>query len=114
MKAPIILLIVVLIATAAGMALYATQKQEEVSVPVPTPVQTEERYMDIETYMRTSISELSPIESQLGGTFFVTDIQIEDGTGVVEYEDGHNAYTADFTYVIAENGKPEVLSFTVR
>lgn len=73
-----------------------------------------ERYMDIETYVRTSISELSPVKEVLGGTFYVTKIETADGNGIVEYEDGHIALIADFTYTIDEVGKPTLTSFTVR
>lgn len=72
------------------------------------------RYMDIETYVRTNISEISPVKEQLGGTFQVTALEIKDSSGTVSYEDGHNAYTADFTYEVAEDGKPTVKTFEVR
>lgn len=72
------------------------------------------RYMDIETYVTRNISTVSPVKEQLGGTFYVTKIETREGKGVVEYEDGHNAYTADFTYTIEDTGKPSLTSFTVR
>lgn len=72
------------------------------------------RYMDIETYIRNTISEISPVKEQLGGTFYVTNIETGGGVGSVEYEDGHNAYVADFTYEISADGKPEVLTFTLK
>lgn len=71
------------------------------------------RLMDIDTYVRMNISGLSPIKEQLGGTFYVTKIETKDGTGVVSYEDGHNAYTADFTYLITDAGIA-IESFNVR
>lgn len=70
--------------------------------------------MDIESYVRNSISELSPIKEQVGGKFYVTYIETSEGVGIVSYEDGHNAYVADFRYEINESGKPSVSSFTVR
>ena len=70
--------------------------------------------MDIETFVRTNISTLSPVHEQLGGTFYVTSIEAHGGTGSVSYEDGHNAYTADFIYSVSQDGKPSVTSFTVR
>ncbi|MBU2104144.1 hypothetical protein KJ848_03645 [Patescibacteria group bacterium] len=81
-------------------------------VVAPEPVA--ESSMDIETYVRTSLSELSEEKEQLGGTFYITHIETENGVGVVEYEDGHNAYTADFTYQITEEGEPQVLTFEIR
>lgn len=84
--------------------------------PAPQPATTTEpaRYMDIDSYVKSNISGLSSIKEQLGGTFFVTKIESGDGKGVVEYEDGHNAYTADFTYTVAEDGKPSIDSFVLR
>jgi hypothetical protein len=72
------------------------------------------RYMDIETYVRTRISELSPTKEQVGGTFHVTDIETHEGSGTVSYEDGHNGYTADFAYHITDQGQPVVDSFIIR
>lgn len=75
---------------------------------------SESRYMDIDSYVRNSISELSPVKEQLGGTFYVTALETKEGVGVVSYEDGHNAYTADFVYTVDEGGKPTILSFKIR
>lgn len=72
------------------------------------------RYMAIEDYVRLNISLLSPVKEQLGGTFYVTSIETHGGTGTVSYEDGHNAYTADFTYTVDDDGRPAVASFKVR
>lgn len=74
----------------------------------------ETRYMDAQNYIRNNISELSPVKAQLGGTFYVTNISSGNGVGTVSYEDGHNAYTADFTYTISDEGKTTVTSFVVR
>lgn len=67
----------------------------------------------IETYIRDNISQLSPIKEQLGGTFYITNLRLNNGQGVVEYEDGHNAYVADFNYSSA-NGTTSVTNFTIR
>ena len=73
------------------------------------------RGMSIEQYVTQNISELSPVKEQLGGTFYVTEIEAEAGTGTVHYEDGHNAYEADFTYTIdEEHGGITMISFVVR
>jgi len=60
----------------------------------------EEGVSSINQYIADNISRLAPEPAQLGGTFYVTSIEATDGKGVVSYEDGHNAYTADFTYTI--------------
>lgn len=67
-----------------------------------------------EVYVREHISELSPRDEVLGGIFFVTSVTAHtDGTGVVEYEDGHNAFVADFTFT-TEDDVVEITSFEVR
>ena len=73
------------------------------------------RTVGIEQYVTENISEISPVKEQLGGTFYVTEIEAEAGTGTVHYEDGHNAYEADFTYTIdEEHGGITMISFVVR
>lgn len=76
----------------------------------------ERRGDDVEAYVRAHISELSPEQAVLGGTFFVTAIHINEAnsTGYVEYEDGHIFFTADFTYSITSEGEVRITSFTVR
>lgn len=69
---------------------------------------------DVESYVRENIASLSPRDEVLGGVFFVTKIDVgNDGTGTVEYEDGHNAYTADFTFETGGD-EVEITSFVVR
>lgn len=68
---------------------------------------------DIEQYVSDNISSLSPEPEVLGGTYYVTSIAAADGKGVVSYEDGHNAYTADFTYSIAA-GVVSIDSFAIQ
>lgn len=90
--------------------------QETQIIPeVPAEVTPEQTSTEsIEEYIRNNISMLSTEPEVLGGTFFVTDIEAMDGSGVVSYEDGHNAYTADFTYSTNESGAVSVDSFVVR
>ncbi|MES3031147.1 MAG: hypothetical protein V4697_01900 [Patescibacteria group bacterium] len=66
-----------------------------------------------EDYVRENISTLSPVKEQVGGKFFVTEIEANDGSGFVSYEDGHNAYTADFTYTYEEENL-RITQFEVR
>jgi|GEM_PF-1533392 len=68
----------------------------------------------VEAYVTAHISELSPEKEVLGGTFYVTNVMVEDGTGTVWYEDGHIALIADFTYRTDTYGAPLITSFTVR
>ncbi|MES2994684.1 MAG: hypothetical protein V4681_01460 [Patescibacteria group bacterium] len=78
---------------------------------IPEPVANQG--MLAETYVREHISELSPLPEVLGGTFYVTSIHADSGAGIVSYEDGHNAYTADFRYA-SDSGKITVTSFVIR
>lgn len=68
---------------------------------------------EVEAYVRDNISALSPVKEQLGGTFYVTSLTLTDGAGVVSYEDGHNAYTADFSYSSSPAGVV-VTDFVIR
>lgn len=89
----------------------AQMAQEQAATSAPSG-----KYMGIEAYVTAFIAELSPVKAQVGGTFYVTSVEITGTTtGIVAYEDGHNAYTADFIYTIdPETARPQVTSFTVR
>lgn len=86
-------------------------------IGVGTIVQKNDEPIDttmVESHIRKNIASLSPQDEVLGGVFFVTDITAnEDGTGIVEYEDGHNAYTADFMFEV-DSGDIQITSFIVR
>ena len=113
---------VLLILLGAGGLFVAYQSQEpeatigiEEQAPAPElpPADSAVTDADVESYIRATISALSPVKEQLGGTFFVTKIEVGDGAGVVEYEDGHNAYVADFAYSGSGN-TVTVDSFVIR
>jgi hypothetical protein len=67
----------------------------------------------VTSYISRNISALSPEKAVLGGTFYVTNITLDAGTGTVEYEDGHNAFVADFTYGFEDDGSVRVTSFEI-
>lgn len=98
--------------------LYASEADSEQVREVAMTFQIEESQTSeqntVEQYVSENISELSPVNEQLGGTFYVTRIDTENGTGMVEYEDGHNAYIADFTYERDEQGNVSITYFDVR
>ena len=74
-----------------------------------------ERADAIEGYIRQNLTTLSPVVATMGGTHYVTRIRLLDGEGTVWYEDGHNAYIADFTYTVSEDNKDvAVQTFVVR
>jgi len=103
----ILTLILILIIALAGLAFW----YDNAEAPIQEP--RDERIMDIESYVRQNISQLSPEPAVLGGTFYVTDIQTDGDSGTVSYEDGHIALVADFTYLIDKYGIT-ISSFEVR
>lgn len=68
----------------------------------------------VEAYVRENISRLSPEPAVVGGAFYVTNIEVGNGTGTVEYEDGHIALVADFSYSLDGVGRVAIDSFKVR
>ena len=64
----------------------------------------EGKLMSIESYVSQNISELSPEKAVLGGTFYVTEIQVADGKGTVEYEDGHIARCGFYLHGLRQAG----------
>lgn len=97
------ILITILLAAILGTALYL-YRTKNISLQPAT----------VAGYVVGHISELSPVPASLGGTFFVTSISANEGTGIVSYEDGHNAYTADFTYSSHGRDDVQITWFTVR
>lgn len=97
-----------------GVALWFFLAGQVATAPQSANSENSMRVMSIESYVTTNISLLSPIKEQLGGTFYVTKIEASDGAGTVEYEDGHNAYTADFTYDTNEQTGITIKSFIIR
>lgn len=65
-------------------------------------------------YISQHISDLSPEKEVLGGTFYVTNITLDNGSGTVMYEDGHNAYSADFVYTFTQTGEVSIANFEIR
>ncbi len=72
------------------------------------------RVMDIDTFVSVNISKLSPVQETLGGKFFVTQISSKNGSGVVQYEDGHMQYTADFNYTASADNGYTITKFRIR
>jgi hypothetical protein len=78
------------------------------------PLAPQQETSIVSEYVSEHISQLSPIKEQLGGTYYVTHIEVTSGKGVTSYEDGHNAYVADFKYTLDEKGIPSITSFVIR
>jgi len=58
------------------------------------------RQQVVEEYVRKNINTLSPEKAVLGGTFYVTNISVDQYKGKVSYEDGHIAHSAEFTFEV--------------
>jgi hypothetical protein len=99
---------------AAAIGLYVLIANKEETLPAPAGTSTQNRMMSVENYVKIYISELSPVSEVLGGRFYVTKIETDGDSGTVWYEDGHNAYVADFLYTTESNGAVRVNSFEVR
>lgn len=68
-----------------------------------------------EEYLRAHIGELSPAQAVLGGVFYVTSVRATgDTTAVVEYEDGHVAFTADVVFTVLPDHTVIVDDFLIR
>ena len=80
-------------------------------------LEANDRTVGIEEYVKRNIAGLSAeagVVEDLGGTFQVTKFEASGGKGTVSYEDGHNAYTAEFTYTTDKKGVVTVNSFTAK
>ena len=108
-KRIIILVSVAGIAAAALLVIFVMPP----AAAAPAPAASD-KIMSIESYVSQHIADLSPEKEVLGGHFYVTDIHAADGKGVVSYEDGHVAYTADFTYEATDQTGIHISSFTIR
>jgi len=89
--------LIILILLIGTTGLYFLDKSPEPSINEEPQVVVQNPDSVIK-YVSENISKLSPEKEQVGGTFFVTNITLDLGTGNVEYEDGHNAYVAKFEY----------------
>lgn len=109
---------VALLAVIALMIYAVTKPPAPVEQVVETPQQEAPRgkLMSVESYVTQNISLLSPIKETMGGTFYVTEIEVEplENKGHVKYEDGHNAYEADFTYLSDDRTGHTILSFLIK
>ena len=111
------ILIIVVALAILGIFGYAIYKNVATEAPAYTGPHAElnERADAVESYIRANLATLSPIEPTMGGTFYVTRIRLLNGQGTVNYEDGHMAYVADFTYTVSDDNQAiEVTSFEAR
>jgi len=63
-----------------------------------------EQRIAFENYIKENISTISPQKEVLGGKFYITKFNwADDNNGLVDYEDGHIAFTAKFNIVLDGN-----------
>ncbi len=91
-----------------GFYYFFDMKKDEIQTGI-----TPETQDGVISYISKNISNLSPEKETLGGTFYVTNITLDRGEGTVEYEDGHNAHTANFEYSFDEKGAVRVINFVI-
>lgn len=59
-----------------------------------------------EAYITQNISQMTNEEEVLGGHFFVTHIEwVDDNNVIIDFEDGHNAFTLDYSFSIFDKIK---------
>jgi hypothetical protein len=110
----IILFIVLALGVGAYFFIPEKSQPQTPTNTTPTTNQPSGKLMSIESYVTQNISTISPEKEVLGGTFYVTEIEASDGSGIVKYEDGHNAFVADFTYTASDREGIDITSFIVR
>jgi hypothetical protein len=69
-----------------------------------------------DAYLRAHIGKLAIEKAVLGGTFYVTSVVFSENpglskSGTIKYEDGHNAFKADFDYVVDSQGNVSISNF---
>lgn len=71
-------------------------EQNQIDAEVLTTEEAELLLLNRENYLRENVSELSPAEAVLGGTFYITEINwLGENLAQVKYEDGHIALEAE-------------------
>jgi hypothetical protein len=113
--APVIIAIVVL--TLLGVFAFAynkTHQAEQLEDTLNPATSPEDAAFDaLDAYLKENISTLSPIKETMGGTFYITRTRAFDNNGTVWYEDGHNAYTATFTYTVDDANVVTIENFAI-
>ncbi len=113
-----ILFLVIIATVTGGYIAYdrPSTNDPDVEVPTPRPSTAQPKLISIEEFVTTNISALSPIKETMGGTFYVTEIEIEpeENKGKVKYEDGHSVYEAEFTYISNDRTGHSITSFVIR
>jgi hypothetical protein len=86
------------------------KKEDSLNSGVSPAIQTQ-----VSEYIRENISELSPEEAILGGSFYVNSIRFTGPyMAIVDYEDGHIALSAEVEFNVPKAGEIEIVSFKLK
>lgn len=103
MKKVLIIVFIFVLLFVIVFAITSNNKRNK-NIQNPQNNTTQEKLSDqdmINNYLKNNISQLSPEKEVLGGKFYITDLQLQEGNkGIVSYEDGHIALKANFDYII--------------
>jgi len=110
------IVVIALVIAVLALFAYAIYHNSTRVVEVPSPHEDVNARADaMEAYIMENLATLSPVQPTMGGSFYITRLRLLNGEGTVNYEDGHMAYVADFTYTISEDNRQiEVTSFTLQ
>jgi len=105
------ILLIILILLAIGAVIFYKKDQTSFDGAAKQEQNDIEEKGMIDAYIRSHIMILAPEQPVLGGTWYVTSIEVATAskTGIVTYEDGHIETEASFTYQISEDGISVVL-----
>jgi hypothetical protein len=68
----------------------------------------------VEKYIREHVSEFSPEKEVLGGKFYVTKVEfLSSSRTLVEYEDGHNGFTANVDFYTDTEGIVRIVDWRI-
>ncbi|HEY0908421.1 MAG TPA: hypothetical protein VGE35_03685 [Candidatus Paceibacterota bacterium] len=110
----LILILTIAVVGSLALMLFPDPEPRQRPVPQPTTNHAVEHIVAVQEYVQMNVSTLSPIKETMGGKFYTTSVEVYAKSGTVLYEDGHNAYVADFTYSIDAAGRPSIVTFKVR
>jgi len=109
--------IIFLVVLLGGVFIFLTMNQKNESVHLfdqPTLKNAVIQKEVVVEYLKNNISILSPEKEVLGGTFYVTNFtDTGNNSGIVEYEDGHNAYKAKASYSIDDKNRFQIDLFEI-
>ena len=107
-------LLILIVIGAVAFLIYGKLGEEKIGPsPQPDSELGEKIQQNVESYLRETISTLSPVEPVLGGNWYVVSVEVEteSKSGTVVYEDGHVQETRNFTYTTDDEGG--ILTLTI-